>query len=150
MNTYCSKKLNTLSVDENLVEEDNDMEENLTVDKSLVSKSIFYTPQINGIESENASKTKHIHIVESKLLPAGTTKILPKTSLKRLKCDSCNYTTLRRCHLNEHYRYVHLKIKVVCDLCGNRYRREAGLRQHIASAHSQFREFKCRECQKGQ
>ena len=29
------------------------------------------------------------------------------------------------------------------------HRREAGLRQHIASAHSQFREFKCPICQKG-
>ena len=141
-------KLNTLSVDENLVEEDNDMEENLTVDKSLVSKSIFYTPQINGIESENACNNKHIHIVESKLLPAGTTKILPKTSLKRLKCDSCNYTTLRRCHLNEHYRYVHLKIKVVCDLCGKEF---SNINQHMRVVHKVLRsgnlsKKQCQEC----
>ena len=38
---------------------------------------------------------------------------------------------------------------VVCDICGNRYRREAGLRQHMASAHTQFREFKCSICFKG-
>ena len=38
---------------------------------------------------------------------------------------------------------------IVCDICGNRYRREAGLRQHKASAHSEVREFQCITCGKG-
>ena len=33
---------------------------------------------------------------------------------------------------------------VVCDICGNRYRKEAGLRQHMASAHTEHREYQCR------
>jgi uncharacterized Zn-finger protein len=38
---------------------------------------------------------------------------------------------------------------VVCELCGNRYRREAGLRQHMASAHCDLRDYQCFHCGKG-
>ena len=38
---------------------------------------------------------------------------------------------------------------IVCHHCGNRYRREAGLRQHLASAHSNHREYHCLHCGKG-
>ena len=38
---------------------------------------------------------------------------------------------------------------IVCHHCGNRYRREAGLRQHLASAHSNHRDFHCFHCGKG-
>ena len=40
---------------------------------------------------------------------------------------------------------------IVCHHCGNRYRKEAGLRQHLASAHSDHRPFKCwhSPCEKG-
>ena len=39
---------------------------------------------------------------------------------------------------------------IVCHHCGNQYRREAGLRQHLASAHSDERKFLCPyKCGKG-
>ncbi len=38
---------------------------------------------------------------------------------------------------------------MVCELCGNQYRREAGLRQHMISAHSDHREYQCVQCGKG-
>ena len=42
------------------------------------------------------------------------------------------------------------KIKnVVCEICGNRYRKQAGLRQHMESVHTLERRFVCIQCGKG-
>ena len=118
-----------------------------------VSKSIFYTPIISN-EVPTQKKIKHIkqhfHVIESKILPSGISEILPKNSLNLLKCDSCDYTTSRKCHLNEHYRFVHLKLKVICDLCGKEF---SNINQHMRVVHKVLKsgilsKKQCQECHK--
>ena len=67
-----------------------------------------------------------------------------------LKCDQCSYTSYRRSHLTEHRRYVHLKAKVVCDLCGKEY---SNLNQHMRVVHKVLKsglssKTQCQECYK--
>ena len=65
-------------------------------------------------------------------------------SLRSLKfLDDDHFSLLSEAHGNDKPK------DIVCDICGNRYRKEAGLRQHMASAHSAFREFQCMTCGKG-
>ena len=76
-----------------------------------VSKRIKYTETLTeGGEEET---------VFTKLLPSSISQIPPKE--KNIKCDFCSYTTHRKSHLNEHYRMKHLKVKVICDLCGKEF-----------------------------
>ena len=76
-----------------------------------VSKRIKYTETLTeGGEEETVS---------TKLLPSSLSHIEPKE--KNIKCDFCSYTTHRKSHLNEHYRNIHLKVKVICDLCGKEF-----------------------------
>ena len=76
-----------------------------------VSKRIQYTETLTeGGEEETVS---------TKLLPSSLSHIEPKE--KNIKCDFCSYTTHRKSHLNEHYRNIHLKVKVICDLCGKEF-----------------------------
>ena len=76
-----------------------------------VSKRIKYTETLTeGGEEETVS---------TKLLPSSLSQIQPKE--KNVKCDFCSYTTNRKSHLNEHYRMIHLKVKVICDLCGKEF-----------------------------
>ena len=76
-----------------------------------VSKRIKYTETLKeGGEEETVS---------TKLLPSSLSQIEPK--VKNVKCDFCSYTTNRKSHLNEHYRMIHLKVKVICDLCGKEF-----------------------------
>ena len=37
----------------------------------------------------------------------------------------------------------------VCDICGNTYQKSTGLKQHLASAHSDVRDYQCTHCNKG-
>ena len=79
-----------------------------------VSKRIKYTETLTeGGEEETVS---------TKLLPSSLSQIEPKE--KNVKCDFCSYTTNRKSHLNEHYRMIHLKVKVICDLCGKEFSSE--------------------------
>ena len=76
-----------------------------------VSKSIHYTETlVEGGEEETVS---------TRLLPSSLRQIEPKE--KNIKCDFCSYATHRKSHLNEHYRNIHLKVKVICDLCGKEF-----------------------------
>ena len=37
----------------------------------------------------------------------------------------------------------------VCEHCGNTYQKSTGLKQHMVSAHSDVRDFRCPHCSKG-
>ena len=37
----------------------------------------------------------------------------------------------------------------VCEICGNSYQRTTGLKQHVMSAHSSQRDYRCQDCGKG-
>ena len=79
-----------------------------------VSKRIEYTETLTeGGQEETVSE---------KLLPSCLSQIEPKE--KNIKCDFCSYTTHRKSHLSEHYRMIHLKVKVICDLCGKEFSSE--------------------------
>jgi hypothetical protein len=83
---------------------------------SNVSKRISYTETITRLD---AGGTDTENIVCTQLLPSSVSEILPKA--KNVSCEYCAYTTNRRSHLNEHYRIIHLKVKVICDLCGKEF-----------------------------
>ena len=76
-----------------------------------VSKRIQYTETLTEGGEEKT--------VSTKLLPSCISQIEPKD--KNIKCDFCSYTTHRKSHLTEHYRMMHLKVKVICDLCGKEF-----------------------------
>ena len=83
--------------------------------RATVSKSISYRETVGG-EVEGGS------LVSTHLLPSSISGIVTKE--RNLKCDFCAYTTNRRSHLNDHYRMIHLKVKVICDLCGKEFSSE--------------------------
>lgn len=105
-----------------------------------VSKRIKYTETLTeGGEEETVS---------TKLLPSSLSQIQPKE--KNVKCDFCSYTTNRKSHLNEHYRMIHLKVKVICDLCGKEF---SNINQHMRVVHKVLRsgilsKKECQECGK--
>ena len=91
-----------------------------------VSKRIKYTETLTeGGEEETVS---------TKLLPSSLSQIEPK--VKDVKCDFCSYTTNRKSHLNEHYRMIHLKVKVICDLCGKEFSSELPFISNAKRPHS--------------
>lgn len=109
-----------------------------------VSKSISYTDTLMSGQG-NQLEDK---VIETKLLPSSVSEILPKA--KNVNCDLCSYTTNRKSHLNEHYRIIHLKEKVICDLCGKEF---ANINQHMRVVHKVLRsgiltKKECQECHK--
>ena len=90
--------------------------------QATVSKSISYRETVGG-EVEGGS------LVSTHLLPSSISGIVTKE--RNLRCDFCAYTTNRRCHLNDHYRMIHLKVKVICDLCGKEFSSEFRSPFHI-------------------
>ena len=112
--------------------------------KHAVSKSISYT------DTPTVGRGQYCEdkVIETKLVPSSVSEILPKA--KNVSCDLCNYTTNRRSHLNEHYRIIHLKVRVVCDLCGKEF---ANINQHMRVVHKVLRsgilaKKECQECHK--
>ena len=107
-----------------------------------VSKSIYYT-DTSGEPGEWTEDR-----IETRLLPSSVSTIFPKS--KNVSCQHCSYTTNRRSHLNEHYRIIHLKVKVVCDLCGKEF---SNINQHMRVVHKVLRsgilvKKECEECHK--
>lgn len=109
-----------------------------------VSKNISYTETVLG--GGNESNTENV--ISTLLLPTSVSEIEPK--VKNVSCSYCSYTTNRRSHLNEHYRIIHLKVKVICDLCGKEF---SNINQHMRVVHKVLRsgileKKECQECQK--
>ena len=108
-----------------------------------VSKNISYTETVLGRAGDSETET----VVSTQLLPSSVSQILPK--VKNVSCEYCSYTTNRKSHLNEHYRIIHLKVKVICDLCGKEF---SNINQHMRVVHKVLRsgllaKKKCQECQ---
>ena len=118
---------------------------------SVVSKSIFYSPQIAPNETTNDGLSKTIHVIESKILPSRVTSVSSATASRQLlKCDQCSYKSYKKSHLTDHQRYVHLKAKVICDLCGKEF---SNINQHMRVVHKILRsglssKKQCQECLK--
>ena len=113
--------------------------------ESTVSKSIFYT----GPATNNGSLGNGFNLIETRLVPHSISSIKPKKE-KTIACSQCNYTTHAKYYLNEHYRYVHKKVKVLCDLCGKEF---ANINQHMRVSHKVLRsgiltKKPCQECHK--
>ena len=111
--------------------------------ESQVSKSIFYTGQAATSNSQESDD----NIIETRLVPHSISSIKPKKT-KTIACDLCEYTTHAKYYLNEHYRHVHEKVKVVCDLCGKEF---ANINQHMRVVHKVLRsgilsKKPCQEC----
>ena len=118
---------------------------------TAVSKSIYYTPQIAPNEIPKDGRSHTIHVIESKILPSRVTSItLATASRQLLKCDQCSYTSYKKSHLSEHRRYVHLKAKNICDLCGKEF---SNINQHMRVVHKMLKsglssKKQCQECYK--
>ena len=118
---------------------------------SVVSKSIFYSPKIAPNEASNDGSSRTIHVIESKILPSRVTSISSATASRQLlKCDQCSYKSYKKSHLTDHQRYVHLKAKVICDLCGKEF---SNINQHMRVVHKILRsglssKKQCQECYK--
>ena len=107
-----------------------------------VSKSVFYTGQTSSsaLQSED-------NLIETRLVPSSISSIKPNKE-KNIVCSLCDYTTHAKYYLNEHFRYVHLKVKVICDLCGKEF---ANINQHMRVSHNVLRsgiltKKPCQEC----
>ena len=122
-----------------------------TNEDPVVSKSIYYTPQIAPNEIPKDGRPRTIHVIESKILPSRVTPISTATGTRQLlKCDQCSYTSYKKSHLAEHHRYVHLKARVICDLCGKEF---SNINQHMRVVHKMLRsglssKKQCQECYK--
>jgi len=136
----------------NTMEESGEVEEEMEAGRAVVwtqqqpepavSKSIYYT-DTSGEPGEWTEDR-----IETRLLPSSVSTIAPKS--KNVSCQHCSYTTNRRSHLNEHYRIIHLKVKVVCDLCGKEF---SNINQHMRVVHKVLRsgilvKKECEECHK--
>ena len=78
------------------------------VEDPHVSKSVFYT----GQTSSSALQTED-NLIETRLVPSSV-KSIQLNKEKNIVCSLCDYTTHAKYYLNEHFRYVHLKVKVIC------------------------------------
>merc|ERR1712126_342477 len=110
-----------------------------------VSKSICYTETVVGNRGTERDLER---VVSTRLLPSSVKEIQPKS--KDVSCQYCSYTTNRKSHLNEHYRIIHLKVKVICDLCGKEF---SNINQHMRVVHKILRsgilsKKECYKCKK--
>jgi hypothetical protein len=72
-----------------------------------------------------------------------------KPNAKYFKCDTCDYSTTNRGHINQHTRLVHLKVKnYKCTQCSYKCGQNAHLKNHINTVHLKRRDFKCDHCDK--
>ena len=74
-----------------------------------VSKSVFYTGQTSASASALEGED---NLIETRLVPSSVSSIKPNKE-KNIVCSLCDYTTHAKYYLNEHFRYVHLKVKVI-------------------------------------
>ena len=66
-------------------------------------------------------------------------------NVKTQECPDCDYKTTDKCHLNEHIKAVHHKIKdFLCELCSYATSRKSNLVKHISKQHSGNPEEKIR------
>ena len=74
------------------------------VEDPHVSKSVFYTGQTSSsaLEAED-------NLIETRLVPSSV-KSIQLNKEKNIVCSLCDYTTHAKYYLNEHFRYVHLKV----------------------------------------
>ena len=84
-----------------------------------------------------------------KVSPSGTTNI-QQSSVKKLKCESCDFSTSKQSHLSDHVKRVHLKVKDVCLVCGKEF---SNINQHMRVVHKELKsgvteKVKCQECSK--
>ncbi|CAL4062244.1 unnamed protein product [Meganyctiphanes norvegica] len=66
------------------------------------------------------------------------------SSNKGYKCDSCDYSSERKCDLNRHY-LTHLEKRYICDKCDKKFSHANTLRRHELT-HSGVRKWKCYVC----
>ena len=109
-----------------------------------MSKSVFYTGQTSASASALEGED---NLIETRLVPSSVSSIKPNKE-KNIVCSLCDYTTHAKYYLNEHFRYVHLKVKVICDLCGKEF---ANINQHMRVSHNVLRsgiltKKPCQEC----
>ena len=112
------------------------------VEDPHVSKSVFYTGQ-----TSTSALQPEDNLIETRLVPSSISSISPSKE-KNIVCTLCDYTTHAKYYLNEHFRYVHLKVKVICDLCGKEF---ANINQHMRVSHNVLRsgiltKKPCQEC----
>ena len=67
---------------------------------------------------------------------------------RSLKCDECDYVSIRISHFEQHIKEVHDKIKDhICEICGYATSRKNNLKQHKRSFHKmEEKGFKCNHC----
>ncbi|XP_013119207.2 zinc finger protein 420 [Stomoxys calcitrans] len=71
-----------------------------------------------------------------------------KRPRKSYTCDVCLKEFRGKSDLTRH-KFIHTAERPYkCELCGNCYRQEVNLKNHITSAHKKIKEFACRECPK--
>lgn len=57
-------------------------------------------------------------------------------SVRSYSCEHCDMSFTKGCHLKEHVKRVHLKLRDMCDLCGKPF---ANINQHMRVIHKELK-----------
>jgi hypothetical protein len=113
------------------------------------TRKCFVYKSLPGTCTSHYPSYSNLHFFKSTIqqVVVVVNRMADKQNAKYFKCDTCNYSTTQRGHLNQHTNLVHLKVKnFKCTQCSYKCGTNQHLQMHILTVHLKRRDFQCDAC----